>query len=212
MKMPYAYTGTVTDNQDEDKMNRVKVSAQLEGESVSYWLPCLTAAAGDGTGFSALPDIGAQVLVLAFGKGRGEQVVVGSFWSDSCAPPETGENTDADLNADGKNSLTFLKSKSGIMLICDDTDGKEKLQLIGAGGGSRIDFDCENEAMNMESDKDIALGAKGNVTIQSEKEISLTAKKALSIKCDGLNVKSDKDATVEAGKDMTLKGSSIALN
>ena len=45
MKMPYAYTGTVTDNQDEDKMNRVKVSAQLEGESVSFWLPCLTAAA-----------------------------------------------------------------------------------------------------------------------------------------------------------------------
>ena len=210
--MPYAYTGTVTDNKDEDGLNRVKVSAQLEGESVSFWLPCLTAAAGNGTGFSALPDVGAQVLVLAFGKSRDEQIVLGSFWSDSCAPPETGENTDADLNADGKNSLTFFKSKSGIMIICDDTDGKEKLQLIGAGGGSRIEFDCENEVINMESDKDITLCAKGNVTIQAEEEISLTAKKSFSIKCDELSVKSEKDLTIESSKDITLKGSGIALN
>ena len=212
MQMPYAYTGTVTDNKDEDGLNRVKVSAQLEGESVSFWLPCLTAAAGNGTGFSALPDVGAQVLVLAFGKSRDEQIVLGSFWSDSCAPPETGENTDADLNADGKNSLTFFKSKSGIMIICDDTDGKEKLQLIGAGGGSRIEFDCENEVINMESDKDITLCAKGNVTIQAEEEISLTAKKSFSIKCDELSVKSEKDLTIESSKDITLKGSGIALN
>lgn len=212
MYIPYAYIGTVTDNQDEDGLNRVRVSAQLEEETVSFWLPCLTAAAGDGTGFSVLPDIGAQVLVLAFGKSRDEQVVLGSFWSDSCAPPETGENTEADLNADGKNSLTFFKSRSGIMIICDDTDGKEKLQLIGAGGGSRIEFDCENEVINIESDKDIVLGAKGNITIQAEKEISLTAKKSLSIKCDELSVKSEKDAIIESGKDMTLKGSSIALN
>lgn len=212
MQMPYVYTGTVTDNQDEDGLNRVKVSAQLEGESVSFWLPCLTAVAGDGTGFSVLPDIGAQVLVLVFGKSRDEQIVLGSFWSDSCAPPETGENTDADLNADGKNSLTFFKSKSGIMIICDDTDGKEKLQLIGADGGSRIEFDCENEVINMESDKDIAFCAKGSVTIQAEEEISLTAKKTFNIKCDELNVKSDKDISIESSKDIMLKGSSIALN
>lgn len=31
MQMPYAYTGTVTDNKDEDGLNRVKVSAQLDG-------------------------------------------------------------------------------------------------------------------------------------------------------------------------------------
>lgn len=116
------------------------------------------------------------------------------------------------LNADGKNSLTFFKSKSGIMIICDDTDGKEKLQLIGAGGGSRIEFDCENKVINMESDKDITLCAKGNVTIQAEEEISLTAKKSFSIKCDELSVKSEKDLTIESSKDITLKGSGIALN
>lgn len=212
MQTPYFYTGTVTDNQDEEGLNRVKVSAQLEGESMTFWLPYLSAAAGNGTGLSALPDIDAQVLVLAFGKGRDEQAVLGSFWSDNCAPPETGENTDADLNADGKNSLSFFKSKAGSMIICDDTDGKEKLQLIAAGGGSRVEFDCENEVINMESDKDISISAKGNVIVQAEKEISLTAKKALSISCDELNIKSKKDAAIESSKDMTLKGSSIALN
>ena len=44
-----------------------------------------------------------------------------------------------------KNSLNFFKSQSGNMLIFDDTDGKEKIQLIASGGSTRIEFDNENK-------------------------------------------------------------------
>lgn len=212
MQESYFYVGKVTDNQDTEGLHRIKISAQLEGESVSAWLPYLSAAAGNGTGFSSLPNIDDQVLVLAFGNERGEQVVLGSFWSDNCAPPKTDENKDADLNADGKNSLSFFKSKAGNMIICDDTDGKEKLQFIAAGGGSRIEFDIENEVINLESDKDISICAKGDITIQAEEEISLTAKKSLSIKSNEFRMQSEKNASIESGKDITLKGTGIALN
>ena len=212
MQNSYFYIAKVTDNKDEDGLNRVKVTTQLKEESVSYWLPCLTGMAGNGTGFTSLPDIDDQVLVLAFGAERDKQVVIGSFWNENAAPAESGENTDADLNGDGNNSLNFIKSRAGNMLIFDDTDGKEKIQMILSGNKTRIELDNENELINIETDKDFALQAKGAVSIQAEEEITMTAKKAFTIESDDFTVKAKKEVGLEASKDMTLKGSGIALN
>lgn len=212
MKGSYFYIGKVTDNQDEEKLNRVKITTQLHDESVSFWVPYLSASAGEGIGFSSLPEIDDQVLVLSMGDTRNRQLVIGSFWNANSNPPETGENTDADLNGDGNNSLNFIKTKSGNMIVFDDTDGKEKIQLIASGGKSRIEIDNENELINMETDKDMAFTAKGAIAIQAEEEITLSAKKAFNIESEDFGVKASKEANIEASKDMTLKGSGIALN
>lgn len=87
------------------------------------------------------------------------------------------------------------------MIISDDADGKEKLQFIVAGGGSRIEFDIENEVINLKSDKDISICTKGDIAIQAE-EISLTAKKSLSIKNNESRIQSEKDTSIESGKDI----------
>lgn len=212
MNGSYFYIAKVTDNQDTEKLNRVKVTVPLAEQSVSYWLPYLSASAGNGIGFSSLPDIDDQVLVLAMGESRDKQIVLGSFWNSDSPPPETGENTEADLNGDGNNSLTFFKSKSGNMIILDDTKDKEKIQIIASGGKSRIEIDNENELVNLETDKDICFSAKGSITIQSEDEIIFTAKKDISIETESFAVKTDKEINIEAGKNITLKGSEIALN
>lgn len=212
MNGSYFYVAKVTDNQDKEKLNRVKVTVPLAEESVSYWLPYLSAAAGNGMGFSSLPDIDDQVLVLVMGDSRDSQIVLGSFWNAKFTPPETGENTDADLNGDGKNSLTFFKSKSGNMIILDDTKDKEKIQIIATGGKSRFEIDNENKLINMETDKDIRFSAKGAISIQAEEKISLTAKKGFSIESEDFTIKASKEINIEARKDMTLKGSGIALN
>lgn len=212
MQNSYFYIAKVTDNQDTGQLHRVKVSAQLHAQTVSYWLPCLTGAAGDGTGFFSLPDIDDQVLVLAFGKDRDRQIVLGSFWNANASPPKTEENTDADLNADGKNSLNFFKSRSGHMLLFDDTAGKEKLQLIASGRKTRIELDIENECITLETDTDMCLSAKGTITIAAEEEICLSAEKAVNIECADYMIQTDKDITIDAGKDITLNGSGISLN
>ena len=212
MQGSYFYIAKVTDNQDEDGLNRIKVTTQYKEEAVSYWLPYLSASAGNGVGFSSLPDIDDQVLVLAMGDSRETQIVIGSFWNENCPPPKTEENTDADLNGDGKNSLNFIKSKSGNMIILDDSEGKEKIQLIASGGETRIEFDLENELINMETDKDISVSAKGNISIQTEEDIEIKSKKSLNIETEDFTVKANKEINIEASKDMTIKGSGIALN
>lgn len=212
MRGAYFYIAKVTDNQDEDGLNRIKVTTQYKEEAVSYWLPYLSASAGKGVGFSSLPDIDDQVLVLSLGDSRETQIVIGSFWDENCPPPKTEENADADLNGDGKNSLNFIKSKSGNMIILDDSEGKEKIQLIASGGKTRIEFDLENELINMETDKDISVSAKGNILIQAEENIEIKSKKTLNVETEDFTVKSNNEINIEASKDMTIKGSGIALN
>lgn len=212
MDKSFFYVAKVTENQDEEGLNRIKITTQLNEETVSYWVPYLSAVAGEEIGFSSLPDIDNQVLVLSMDGSRDNQIVIGSFWNENFAPPKTEENSDADLNGDGNNSLNFLKSQAGNMLIFDDTEGKEKIQLIASGGKSRIEFDNENELVNLETDKDINISAKGNISIQAEEEISITSKKAFSIESEDFNLKASKELKIETSKDMTLKGSGIALN
>lgn len=212
MQDAFFYIAKVTDNQDKDNLNRVKVTTMLKEESVSYWIPYLTAKAGDSFGFSSLPDIDDQVLVLSFGSSRERQFIIGSFWDSNLTPPETEENTDADLNGDGNNSLSFIKSKTGNMMIFDDTEGKEKIQLITADGKTRFELDNENSLVNLETDSDISIQAKGNIAIQTEEEISFEVKKAFGLESEDFILKGSKEINIEANKNMTIKGSSIALN
>jgi uncharacterized protein involved in type VI secretion and phage assembly len=212
MKGSYFYIAKVTDNQDEEGLNRIKITTQFTEETVSMWVPYLSAAAGNGMGFSSIPDIDDQVLVLSMGDGREHQIVIGSFWNENSNPPKTEENSDADLNGDGNNSLNFVKSKAGNMIILDDTEEKEKIQIIASGGSSRIEIDNENEVINLETDKDIGFSAKGAISIQADEEITLSAKKAFNIESEDFCVKASKEVNFEASKDMTLKGSGIALN
>ena len=98
------------------------------------------------------------------------------------------------------------------MIILDDSEGKEKIQLIASGGKTRIEFDLENELINMETDKDISVSAKGNISIQTEEDIEIKSKKSLNIETEDFAVKANKEINIEASKDMTIKGSGIALN
>lgn len=212
MNDSYFYIAKVTDNKDEDGLNRIKITAKLKEEVVSFWVPYLSCAAGNGIGFSSLPDIDDQVLVLAFGTSRDRQIALGSFWNENSAPPETGENSDADLNSDGNNSLNFFKSRAENLFIFDDTDGKEKIQMILSGKKTRFELDNENELINIETDKDFSINAKGKISIETEEEINFKAKKAYNIECEDFALKASKDANLESTKDMSLKGSGIALN
>jgi uncharacterized protein involved in type VI secretion and phage assembly len=208
---PYCVYAVVTDNKDPDKLNRVKVSAPYEESSVSDWIPVVTPLAGADSGFSVLPNVDDQVLVVYLDDQHVRQAVLGGIWYEEAAPPETQENADADLNKDGNNALSFIKSKSGAMIILDDTEGKEKIQLIAADGKSRLEFRAEDKMTTLSTEYDLTIGAKGSITIDAE-EITITGKKQVNISADEFQVAAEKEMTLTASKDMTIKGAGVSLN
>lgn len=205
------FMAKVSDNQDEDKLGRIRITYTNENEVVTSWVPYLSSLTGDGTGVSCLPDVDDQVLVISLDIHKTKLVALGAVWSEVAAPPETGENSDADLNQDGKNSLSFIKTKAENMIILDDTDGKEKLQIIQNKTNSRIEFIAEDKKLSITTDEEIDLAATKDLCLNAE-NMTFEAEKEFNVSCENYQVKASKEIKIEADKDMTLKGSGIALN
>lgn len=170
------FIAKVSDNKDPDKMHRTKVTFIDENTSVTNWLSVSSPKAGNKNGILSLPDIDEQVIVLSMDKRNARHCVLGSIWSEKSTPPKTEENAGADLNQDGKNSLDFIKSKSGNMFVFDDSESKEKIQMIASGKKTRIELSKKDELIDFETDKDIRIKAKSKITISAE-EIKIEAKK-----------------------------------
>jgi uncharacterized protein involved in type VI secretion and phage assembly len=208
---PHFFWGKVTDNVDPDGLNRVRVSRIAEEESVTDWVPVVTSYAGNDAGLSLLPDVDDQVLVVSLDDSDVRKAVIGGIWSNKAAPPQTGENADADLNQDGKNSLKFIKSRAANMVIFDDSEGAEKIQIISSDRKSRLELSVADELFSLNTEHDLTVGAKGAISFQAE-EFSLTTKKQFNIETDEYQISAKKAMNITADKDMGIKGSEIALN
>jgi uncharacterized protein involved in type VI secretion and phage assembly len=208
---PFFYFAKVTDNQDPQELGRVRVSRAGDEESATDWIPVLTPFAGDGAGIFLLPETGTQVLTLVLDGCETRQVVIGGLWSGAAKPPETGENTEADLNRDGKNSLRFFKSRAGSMFIFDDTENAEKIRIIAPGGASRLEFLLPEEKISLTTDLDTLISAEGEVRIQA-RSISVESEKNIVVSGGEISLAAEKQMSLQAEKDLTVKGSSIALN
>lgn len=205
------FLATISDNKDPDNLHRVKVTFTNEDEVVTDWIPVISYNAENDNGIYSLPNIDDQVLVISLDELNIKYCVLGSIWSNKAKPPKTEENSDADLNQDGKNSLHFIKTRSGNMIIFDDTESKEKIQIITSEGKSRIDFSKEEELISFETETDILFSAKSKFLIDAE-EIEVTSKKQFNISADEFQTKVSKELSINADKDITIKGSGVALN
>jgi uncharacterized protein involved in type VI secretion and phage assembly len=205
------FYGKVVDNQDPDGLNRVRVTMLGEQETVSDWTPVLAPFAGSDNGISMLPEVGDMVIIIAMDSAKTKKVVMGATWFNGGLPPQTGENTEAGLNGDGKNSLKFIKSRSGNMLVFDDTEGEEKFQLISADGQTRFEYSPADKLSSLSTENDITISAKGTITIDAEK-IEITGKKQVNISGEEVQVSSKKEMDISSDKDLAIKGSGISLN
>ena len=113
----------VTNNKDPDGLGRVKVRLPWLDEAFeSDWARVVAAMAGSGRGLYCLPEVDDEVLV-GFEHGCLDSLyVLGGLWNGKDKPPEG--------NADGKNNVRALKSRSGHLIRLTDTDGEEKIEII----------------------------------------------------------------------------------
>jgi uncharacterized protein involved in type VI secretion and phage assembly len=209
--VPHFYWAKLTDNADPDGLNRVKVTKEGENESVTDWIPVLTPYGSADTGLSFLPDVNDQVLVVSLNTVGSQSAVVGAVWSNEVSPPQTGENTEADLNENGENTLKFFKSRSGNQLIFDDNEDSEKVQMISSDGKSRFEFSVADELTSLITENDLTLDSKGAISIQAE-EITITSEKQVNIAADEYQIDAKKGLKMTTDKDLIIKGSGVSLN
>jgi uncharacterized protein involved in type VI secretion and phage assembly len=181
-------TGVVTNNQDPDGMGRVKVRFPwLSGSDESWWARQAVPMAAADAGTYFLPDVDDEVLV-AFEHGDVRfPYVLGSLWhggNPQAAPPED--------NSDGKNAVRTIRSKSGLTITLDDSQGAERILIADDAGKTTIVVDAAASKIALEADADITVAAGGKlvlkgqgVEIESQAGIKLDAKANLDLSATG---------------------------
>ncbi len=198
-RFPGVVVGIVTNNQDPDKLGRVKVKFPwLVEQDESNWARVASPLAGSDRGLMMLPEVDDEVLV-AFEQGDWRSpYVLGMLWNGVDKPPE-------EKSGDDENNLRLIKSRSGHLIVLDDTSGSEKIEIIDETKKNKISIDSSNNKLTLEVEGDIELKApQGTIKLEAK----------------GVEIESSADSKIEAGGSMKVqatgtmdvKGATVNLN
>lgn len=214
----------VTDNADPDNLGRVKLKLPLqETETETDWVRIATLMSGKDMGSLFLPEVGDEVLV-AFHLGEMRQpFVIGMLWNPKNKPPAPAE----------KNDVRKIKSRSGHELIFDDKSGEENITIktkkgqtialtdkddsikIADQSGNNeilIKGGSANEITVKSSATTIKLNAKGDVSIESAKEIKIKSTQINIEASATMALKAAATLDIKSDGMINIKGSMVKIN
>lgn len=180
-----AYPALVTDVQDPDGQGRVKValpwSPDPEGGQYAAWARLATMMAGKNRGSWFIPDVDDEVLVVFAGGDPRHPCVVGALWNGQDTPP-------ASMDGAGRNPIKKLRSRNGVQITLDDTDGQETLILETPGGQKATLKDGPGAVEIVDSNgNSVKLEASG-ITITASAKVTINAGAAVEVSASMVKV------------------------
>jgi uncharacterized protein involved in type VI secretion and phage assembly len=190
--------GLVTNNQDPEKLGRVKVKFPwLSATDESHWARIATPMAGKTGSFYCLPEVDDEVLVV-FEQGDPRfPYILGALWNQRDNPPE--------VNEDGNNNIRVIRSRSGHEIRFDDTQQNEQIIIVDKSGKNELILDSTANTITITSEKDISLSAPRGTIKLSARNLSLESTQQTTVQSGtGLDIKTNAI--------LNLKGAVINLN
>lgn len=187
--------GVVTENDDPEKMARVKVRYPwLADDAESFWARLAMPSAGKHHGFTWIPEVGDEVVV-AFEHGDvAFPIVVGSLWNGTAPPqPRLMEG----LFDKGKVKRSAMTSPGGHSIITYDSPSDAGMMLITEDKGVRIILG--------QSEKLLRLYSSGRLQIECDSDLEIKAKGSIKIEAGN-------KLDLKASGNATLKGAKVAIN
>ncbi len=195
----------VTSNLDPQNLGRVKVKFPWMPSSLtdveSSWARLAAPGAGGDQGLLFTPEVNDEVLVAFENGDLNSPYVVGGLWSKLNKPP----NGKGVVVAAGKVNQRVVRSRSGHVVILDDTQGKEQIIIEDKTGNNSIVIDSKTNAMTIKTMGDLTLDAGGKLTITSKGDFSIKSQTKGAIEANtGANIKA-------GGSQLDLQTASAAL-
>jgi uncharacterized protein involved in type VI secretion and phage assembly len=166
------YPALVSDIRDPEGLGRVKLtlpwSPDTGGERYEAWARVATLMGGNNRGSWFIPDTGDEVLVVFEGGDPRRPYVIGGLWNGTDTPPET-------MDGAGNNFKKVVRSRNGVKITLDDTDGQEKL-ILETPGGQRITMkDGPGAVEIVDSNGNSVKLETGGITITASAKVTINA-------------------------------------
>lgn len=214
----YPVVALVVDNVDPERLGRIKVKfPTLHQEPLSFWIRQSSPNAGKERGLYALPEVDDEVLVVFLQGSQDVGVIIGQFWNGVDKPPteamaglpgpgatDTGATWSTDQFNDGskdidKNDRRFWRSRSGHLLVFDDTEGNETVQMWDGGHVLSFVFDTQNKRI-------ILANTEGDIHIRTKQDLYLEAGRDIKYHAQrDIFGKSDRHTDLDVGQEYTFK-------
>lgn len=227
--------GIVLDNVDPDELGRIKVKfPNQKGEPESFWIRQSSPMAGRERGLYALPEKEDEVIVMFMQGSQNVGVIVGQFWNGEDKPPTEakdglpgpdktkidGSSWSKDTFTDGskdlaKNDRRFWKSRSGTLMVMDDSDGAESLQFWDKNHELSFVLDSTKSMITLANSKgDIHIRSKNDIYIEAGNDIKWIAKNNIEGESGvdtihrakaNYKLKADENINTESGQNTTME-------
>lgn len=209
-KIDGVMVGIVTNNDDPEKLGRVKLKLPLrEGMDETDWVRVATLMGGPERGSFFIPEVNDEVLV-AFHLGEVRQpFVIGVLWNKKQKPPVEMKqgNHIRTIKSRSGHTITFddnssgnieIKTNGGHVVLLDDKN--KKISINDSSNNNTIEINgTSNEITIKSSNSTVKINSKGEVSIESPMsvkinatEVNIEAKARMSLKAGAsLDLKSD---------------------
>ena len=190
-------TAIVTQNNDDEKLCRVKVRYPWHSEpSESYWARLSMPMAGNDRGIVMIPEVGDEVVVAFDREDLRVPFILGAVWNGKDKPPLA--------NDDGKNDKRIIKSRDGHYLLYNDNSSDGEV-ILSHKKKRRIAFTKDGWTVEDEN------GNKVEVKTTSG-EMTIEAKGQLNIRAASITIEATGTVEEKASATMTLRGSLVNIN
>lgn len=193
---------TVTNNQDPNKLGRVKVKYPWrENQPESEWVRIVALAAGNDRGTLWLPEVGDEVLV-AFEKGDIDHpFVLGGLWNGAIVPPEKNE--------DGDNNTKLIRTRCGHQVKFFDKQGEEQIEIKTKGGHVLLMDDKTGSAQIKIEDST----GQNKITIDSTaNSLTIESGVSLKIKSQTIDIEAGASMNIKASGTISIQGALVRIN
>ncbi len=205
---------------------RIQVSVPvLQAETDGVWARLMQFHASNTFGAFYLPEVGDEVVLGYFNHDPSYPVVLGSLYSSKHTPPyELAAENDtkafvtrckSKIEFDEKDKVITITTPANNKIVLSD---KDKSILLQDQNDNKVEL--APGGITLDSPKDIKITAKGTITIDAVGQISVTSK--ADVKAAGLNIaceaqvgftgKGNATAELSASGQTTVKGAMVMIN
>jgi uncharacterized protein involved in type VI secretion and phage assembly len=169
------YPALVSDIKDPDNQGRVRITLPWAPDTGSSryeaWARLATLMGGNNRGTWFIPEVNDEVLVGFEGGDARRPYVLGGLWNGRDAAPEA-------MDGAGKNAKKVVRSRNGVKITIDDTDGQEQL-VLETPGGQKVTLKDGAAAIEVQdaNGNSVRLESSG-ITVTSSAKVTVNASTA----------------------------------
>jgi phage protein D len=206
--------GVVTNNDDPDKLGRVRVKyPALDDSHEGWWARVVAPGSGTSRGLFSLPQVNDEVLI-AFEHGNDQHPYLLGAVFNGMGKPGTVVQTDGSFTLATPHHVTISATEKAEVTTGDTltltATGTAKLTTKPPAGG-----ESEGEGEEPEEEKppgDIQLDSKGGLALSGEGAATLSAGTTATVSAkEGFTVTGGEQVTIGADGSLTISGATISI-